>query len=102
MNNYKETIEEDLNHIIKEQYFGDWYDIVEKILLDKEFQKRKKFHHHKGNLWQHLTEVSYYSFLMAKTKNADEKVCAIAGLYMIFIQKHINIHKNYMMKIQNI
>ena len=87
MKYYNKNIKDDLEHIIKGEYFDDWLAIVEEILLDKEFQKRKLFHHHKGNLWQHLTEVSYYSYLMAKTKNADERVCAIAGLLHDFYPK---------------
>ena len=87
MKYYNENVTEDLEHIIKGKYFGDWLDMVEGILLNKEFQKRKLFRHHKGNLWQHLTEVSYYSFLMAKTRNADERVCAIAGLLHDFYPK---------------
>lgn len=84
---YNENIREDLTHIIKDEYFEDWLEIVKDILLHKEFQKRKLFHHHKGNLWEHLTEVSYYSYLMAKTRNADEMVCAIAGLLHDFYPK---------------
>lgn len=84
---YNENIREDLTHIIKDEYFEDWLEIVKDILLHKEFQKRKLFHHHKGNLWEHLTEVSYYSYLMAKTRNADERVCAIAGLLHDFYPK---------------
>ncbi len=84
---YNENFREDLTHIIKDEYFEDWLEIVKDILLHKEFQKRKLFHHHKGNLWEHLTEVSYYSYLMAKTKNADERVCAIAGLLHDFYPK---------------
>ena len=87
MKYYNENVRDDLKHIIKAEYFDDWLYIVEDILKNKEFQKRKLFHHHKGNLWEHLTEVSYYSFLMAKTKNADERVCAIGGLLHDFYPK---------------
>ena len=87
MSYYNKNVREDLQHIIKGKYFEDWLSIVEPILLDKEFQKRKLFHHHSGDLWQHLTEVSYYSYLTAKTEGVDERVCAIAGLLHDFYPK---------------
>lgn len=87
MKYYNKNVREDLEHIIKDEYFDEWFEIVEDMLLSKELQKRKLFRHHKGTLWEHLTEVSYYSFLMAKTKNADERVCAIAGLLHDFYPK---------------
>lgn len=87
MTYYNKDILSDLNHLIKMKYFDEWLNIVKEILLNDEFQKRKYFKHHKGRLWDHLTEVSYYSFLMAKTRNADERVCAIAGLLHDFYPK---------------
>ena len=90
---YNKDIKEDLSHLIKGEYFDDWLDIVKDILLNDEFQKRKFFHHHKGNLWDHLTEVSYYSYLMAKLRNADERVCAIAGLLHDFYPKAYKFSK---------
>ena len=87
MTYYSNDVKKDLSHLIKCEYFDDWYDIVKDILLNDEFQKRKYFRHHKGRLWDHLTEVSYYSYLMAKAHHADERVCAIAGLLHDFYPK---------------
>ena len=87
MEYYNENVKDDLKHLIKLDYFDDWYNIVEEILLNDEFQKRKYFRHHKGSLWDHVTEVSYYSYLMAKAKHLDERTCAIAGLLHDFYPK---------------
>ncbi|MBR1416623.1 MAG: hypothetical protein IJ572_02260 [Bacilli bacterium] len=87
MTYYSSDIKKDLTHLEKCKYFDEWLDIVKEILLNDEFQKRKYFRHHKGRLWDHVTEVSYYSFLMAKVHHADSKVCAIAGLLHDFYPK---------------
>ena len=87
MEYYDKDIKKDLQHLIKCEYFEDWLNIVEEILLNDEFQKRKLFRHHKGRLWDHVTEVSYYSYLMAKAKHLDEKTAAIAGLLHDFYPK---------------
>ncbi len=69
------------NSIILHPLFEQWYEIVEEILLNDEFQKRKIFpHHHKLSVWDHSILVSFRSFLMARIFNADIRVCAIAGL----------------------
>ena len=87
MNYYSIDLDDSLKHLIKCDYYDEWLDIVKEILLDDEFQKRKLFRHHSINLWIHLTEISYYSFLMAKIKKADARVCAIAGLLHDFYPK---------------
>ena len=87
MEYYDKDVKKYLKHLIKCEYFDDWFNIVEEILLNDEFQKRKFFHHHKGSLWDHVTEVSYYSYLMAKTKHLDERSAAIAGLLHDFYPK---------------
>ena len=87
MEYYNKNVKDDLKHLIKLNYFDEWFNIVEEILLNDEFQKRKYFRHHKGSLWDHVTEVSYYSFLMAKARHLDERVCAIAGLLHDFYPK---------------
>lgn len=69
-------------------YFDEWYGIVEDILLNPEFQKRKLFlHHHNKTVFDHCVEVSYMSFMSAKYFNASERVCAIAGLLHDFYPK---------------
>lgn len=93
MTYYDSNIKKDLNHIIKCKYFDEWLEIVKEILLNDEFQKRKFFTHHSGSLWQHVTEVSYYSFLSAKIHHADERTCAIAGLLHDFYPKAYKYNK---------
>lgn len=87
VNYYNKDVKEELginDHI----FFDEWYGIVEEILLNDEFQKRKLFaHHHNKSVWQHSIEVSYSSFIMAKYFKASERVCAIAGLLHDFYPK---------------
>ena len=67
--------------IVFNPYFDEWYSIVEKILINKEFQKRKLFmHHHNITVWDHVIMVSFKSFIAAKKVHCDARVCAIAGL----------------------
>ena len=82
MNYYSENVIDSLdNSITSHPVFLEWYELVEKILLSDEFQKRKIFvHHHNMSVWDHSTLVSFKSFLMARMFGADARVCAIAGL----------------------
>jgi len=67
--------------VVLHPLFEDWYEIVEKVLLNDEFQRRKMFmHHHEMTVWDHSILVSFNSFLVGRYFNADLKVCALAGL----------------------
>ncbi len=67
--------------LILHPLFDDWLLIVNDILLNDEFQKRKWFkHHHRMSVWDHSILVSFNSFLVGRYFNADLRVCAIAGL----------------------
>lgn len=67
--------------IVLHPRFDDWFLIVEDILLNDEFQKRKLFmHHHDMSVWDHSILVSFNSYLVGQYFNADARVCAIAGL----------------------
>ena len=82
INYYSENVIADLDpSIVFNMFFDEWYGIVEEILLNKEFQKRKLFmHHHKITVWDHAIMVSFKSFIVAKYINCDARTCAIAGL----------------------
>lgn len=80
MSYYNENIDEDLTFLKNKKYYKEWKNIVKDILLNDEFQKRKLFNHHDGNVWKHCLKVSYNSFLLAKREKLDYKTCAIAGL----------------------
>ena len=79
---YDEDIISYIDHtILLNPFFEDWFSIVENILRNDEFQKRKFFpHHHDMTVWEHSILVSFKSYLAAKIYNADQRVCAIAGL----------------------
>lgn len=67
--------------IVLNPFFDEWYRIVEDILRNPEFQKRKLFmHHHNITVWDHSILVSFKSFMASKYFKADKRVCAIAGL----------------------
>lgn len=82
MNYYSDNLIEAIDYsVVLSPFFDEWLSIVERILLHKEFQKRKLFRHHKNmSVWDHSILVSFSSFMMAKYFNADQRVCAIAGL----------------------
>ena len=87
MNYYSTDFNTDLNKISNHPCYEEWFNIVEQFLVNDELQRRKLFRHHDGALWNHLINVSFKSFLMAKKHSADEKVCAIAGLLHDFYPK---------------
>lgn len=67
--------------IVLHPLFDEWMMIVEDILLNDEFQKRKLFmHHHNMSVWDHSILVSFKSFEIARFFKCDYRVCAIAGL----------------------
>lgn len=67
--------------ILKHPAFDEWYNYVEEILLNKEFQKRQLFYHHyHTTVWEHSINVSFTCFLIAKKLKLNKKVCAISGL----------------------
>lgn len=69
-----------LIRISNKEYFEEWFDIVKKYLLDEEFQRRKKFLHHRYSVFDHAVNVSFKAFIFAKKHNIDARMCAICGL----------------------
>lgn len=80
MNYYSNDVYNDLESINKMSFFNEWYKIVEPILLNDEFQRRKLFLHHENSVWDHSISVSFKSFLVAKFYHLDTYCAAIAGL----------------------
>lgn len=76
----KTTIVKDFKDIIDHPYFEEWFNITKKVLASREFQKRKIMKHHDDSVFEHCVKVSFEAFKMAKRKNLDINVCAIAGL----------------------
>ena len=85
---YKKNVKEDIDIYIKlNPFFNEWFEIVKPILINEEFQKRKLFpHHHNLSVWQHSILVSFKSYMSARYFNADERICAIAGLLHDFYE----------------
>ncbi len=82
MNYYSEDLISSIEpSVVLHPLFEDWLKIVENILLNDEFQRRKMFlHHHKMSVWDHSILVSFKAFIVGRYFNADLRVCAIAGL----------------------
>lgn len=69
------------SRVTSSSLFYEWYIIVEDILRNPEFQKRKLFmHHHNLSVWDHSILVSFKSFAFSKKFGANAYVCAVAGL----------------------
>ena len=82
MNYYNEKVIDDIDPIVVlNPAFESWFEIVENILRNDEFQRRKLFiHHHNLSVWDHSILVSFRAYVMAGIFHADQRVCAIAGL----------------------
>ena len=89
MNYYNKEVALDIDpYIVMNPFFEEWFMIVEDILMNDEFQKRKLFmHHHNLSVWDHSILVSFNSFVAASYFNADKRVCAIAGLLHDFYEQ---------------
>lgn len=73
-----------------EQILADkeYYEIVKGIVEHPEFQKRKNFLHHEGeSVFDHVLEVSYYSYIFCKENGYDYKSAAIGGILHDFYFK---------------
>lgn len=79
---YNKNVIEDIDlSIVLSPFFSEWFELVEKILLHDEFQRRKLFVHHSHiSVWDHSILVSFKAFIASKYFNADSRICAIAGL----------------------
>ena len=59
----------------------EYYKIVNEILENKEFQRRKKFEHHGSiTVYDHSLAVSKLSYRIAKLTKRDYRAAAIGGL----------------------
>lgn len=66
----------------------EYYKIVDKILKNEEFQKRKEFpHHDKISVYDHCLAVSKLSYMLARKMKLDYKSAAIGGLLHDFYSK---------------
>ena len=79
---YNKNVLDDIDpSILLNPFFEDWYFLVEDILLNDEFQKRKLFnHHHDMSVWDHSLLVSFNSFILSRYFCANPRLTAIAGL----------------------
>lgn len=65
----------------KENDYKEYYEIVETILNNNEFKKRKDFVHHENeSVYEHSLRVSKLSYKIAKKIKVDYKSATIGGL----------------------
>ena len=84
---------------MKEVYFQEFLDIVNPIINNEEFLKRKNYAHHENeSVYDHSMKVAFSSYLCAKKLKLDYKSVAIGGLlhdfyYEDWQNKHV--HKKF-------
>ena len=67
--------------IVSEEIDSEFLEIVKPILRNKEFLKLGNYlQHQKTSRLEHSINVSYIAWKMAKTRDCDERIAAIAGL----------------------
>ena len=59
----------------------EFIEIIKNIVNDKEFLKRKNYHHHGDvSVYEHSYAVAYYAYKMAKKLNLDYKSATIGAI----------------------
>ena len=72
---------------IKTDYI-EFYKIIEPIIIEKEFQRRKEYPHHiNESVYEHVIRVSYDCYKIGKRLGMDYKALTIAGLLHDFYEK---------------
>lgn len=67
--------------IVSEEIDSEFLEIVKPILRNKEFLKLGNYlQHQKTSRLEHSINVSYIAWKMAKNRDCDERIAAIAGL----------------------
>lgn len=77
----------------------EYYEIVNEILNNPEYQRRLEFHHHENrSVYTHCLIVSYYSYKIAKKMKLDYRSAAIAGLLHDFYYEDWQLNKTHGIK----
>lgn len=72
---------------IKTDYI-EFYKMIEPIIIEKEFQRRKEYPHHiNESVYEHVIRVSYDCYKIGKRLGMDYKALTIAGLLHDFYEK---------------
>lgn len=67
--------------IVSEEIDSEFLEIVKPILRNKEFLKLGNYlQHQKTSRLEHSINVSYIAWKIAKNRDCDERIAAIAGL----------------------
>ena len=81
------------------KYEQEFLDIINPIITNEEFLKRKKYHHHENeSVYDHSMAVAYFAYKFAKKHHFDYKSAAIGGLLHDFYYKdwQLNrVHKSF-------
>jgi uncharacterized domain HDIG len=66
---------------MKKNLEKEFYEIINPIINNKEFLKRKKFSHHgEESVYEHSLKVAFKAYKMAKKLKLDYKSAAIGGI----------------------
>ena len=72
---------------IKTDYI-EFYKIIEPIIIEQEFQRRKEYPHHiNESVYEHVLRVSYDCYKIGKKLGMDYKSLTIAGILHDFYEK---------------
>ncbi|MEG0994474.1 MAG: HD domain-containing protein [Bacilli bacterium] len=79
-----------------------FYKIIESIINNEEFIKRKDFKHHgEESVYDHSLKVAYLAYCLAIEFHLDEKSCAIGGLLHDFYSTPwMSVNPNHPKKIR--
>ena len=78
------------------EYDKEFLEIIKPIIDNKEFIKRKKFHHHENeSVYDHSMAVAYFAYKFAKKHHLDYKSAAIGGLLHDFYYKDWQLNKEH-------
>lgn len=76
------------------EYDKEFLEIIKPIINNKEFIKRKDFHHHENeSVYEHCMKVAYLSYLYCKKHHLDYKSATIGGLLHDFYYKDWQLNK---------
>jgi uncharacterized membrane protein/HD superfamily phosphodiesterase len=69
-----------LNMEGRKPFENEFYDIIKDIYEHNEFLKLKEYHHHNSSIYEHVMDVSYFSYRACKFLKLDYRSAARGGL----------------------
>ena len=79
----------------------EFYNIINDILLNKEFDELKKIDHHGITRHEHCLRVAYYTYIVTKTMHLNYKEATIAALLHDFFTDEVKEKNGFMRLIKH-